>query len=242
MKKSQFVLISLICSSAFAAPTPETKEFEAKGLNSVVVENTSGKVNIAAVDSAKATVVTTKNKFSDKCKITMDRTGTKLVIKVKSTNGLFSNNPCDIDFQVNIPKAVDLDLTVGSGSIAVNGIQGELEFKVGSGDILADGTFKKIDGITGSGKIVLKGLAGPGKLKSGSGQIDLTYGVSSLNGELDLKTGSGDVSILFPKGSRLKTSFKAGVGELSNELGESQAATFKVSMEAGSGNLKIKSY
>ncbi len=220
----------------------ETKEFEAKGLNSVLVENNAGKVAVTATDSQNATVVTTNNKVSDKCKITMDRSGTKLIIKVKSTNSLFSNNQCDVDFQVNVPTAVDLDLIVGSGNITVNGIQGDLTFKVGSGDISADGSFKKIDGVTGSGKIVLKGLAGGGKLKSGSGEIDLTYGVNSLVGELDLKIGSGNASILFPKGTKLKTSFKAGVGELSNGLGESTGAAFKVSMEAGSGNLKIKSY
>jgi hypothetical protein len=47
---------------------------------------------------------------------------------------------------------------------------------------------------------------------------------------------------MFPKGTKVKTSYKAGSGEMSNELGDNPEAAFKVSMKAGSGDLKIKSY
>lgn len=242
MKKYTLALISLVCCSALAAPTSESKDFESKGLSGVFVENTSGKVIVSSVDGAKSTVAATKNKFSDKCKMTIDRSGNKLVIKVEKTSSFFSTEECDVDFQINVAKTVDLDLAVGSGNLTVKGIQGDLVFKVGSGDIFADGAFKKIDGKSGSGKVAIKGLTGGGELKTGSGEIDLTYAVSSLKGELDLKTGSGDVTIMFPKGTKIKTSYKAGSGEMSNELGDNPKAAFKVSMKAGSGDLKIKSY
>ena len=242
MNKYTLVLISLACSSALAAPTPESKDFDSKGLSSVSVENTSGNIAISSMNGTKATVVATKNKFSDRCKMSVDRSGNKLVIKLEKTSSLFSAEECNIDFQVNVPKTVDLDLAVGSGNLTVKGIQGILVFKVGSGDISAEGTFKKIDGKSGSGNIAIKGLTGGGELKTGSGEIDLTYAINSLKGELDLKTGSGNATIKFPKGTKVKTSFKAGSGELSNELGDSPESTFKVSMKAGSGDLKIKSY
>jgi hypothetical protein len=41
-------------------------------------------------------------------------TGNKLVVKVEKTSSLFSTEECDVDFQVNVPKAVDLDLAVVS--------------------------------------------------------------------------------------------------------------------------------
>jgi hypothetical protein len=242
MKKYTLALVSLVFCSALAAAAPETKDFESKGLSGVSVENTSGKVVVSSVDGAKATVVATKNKFSDKCKMTIDRTGNKLVVKVEKTSSRFSTEECDVDFKVNVPKAVDLDLAVGSGDLTVKGIQGDLAFKVGSGDVSADGTFKKIDGKSGSGKVAVKGLTGGGELKTGSGEIDLTYAVSSLKGELYLETGGGDATIMFPKGTKVKTSYKAGSGEMSNELGDNPEAAFKVSMKAGSGDLKIKSY
>lgn len=240
MKIYTLVLTFFVGCSAYAAS--ETKEFDSNGLAIVSVENTSGKVLITAATESKASVVATKNIFSDKCKMTIDRSGTKLVIKVEKTNSFFSKEDCDVDFEVKVPKAVSLNLAIGSGNLTVNGIQGDLAFKVGSGDILADGIFKKIDGKSGSGKIVVNGLTGGGELKSGSGEIDLKYAISSLNGELVIKTGSGDSTILFPKGSKVNTQFNAGSGKLMNELGDNSSAAFKVSMKAGSGDLKIRSY
>lgn len=238
MKKSILILISLIGCASFAAS--ETVEFEAKGLRAVSVDNTTGNVTILTTDGPKATVVATKHKFSDACRMTVDRAGNRLVIKVENT----SNNyyECHVEFQVAVPKEVDLNLVIGSGNLLVNDTQGELAFRVGSSNVLADGTFKKIDGRTGSGNVEVKGLTGGGEVRTGSGEIDLTYVVSSLDGDLDLRTGSGNAIISFPKGSKVKTTFKAGSGELSNELGDDPAATFKVSMTAGSGNLKIKSF
>ncbi len=242
MRKYTLALICLLSSSVFAAPAPEFKEFESKGMSDVLVENTSGKVVITSMDGAKATVIATKNQFSDNCKMTLIRSGNKLVIKLERTSNFVSLEECDVDFQVNVPKTVDLDLATGSGNLTVKGIHGDLAFKVGSGDISAEGIFKKIDGKSGSGKVGVKGLTGGGELKVGSGEINLTYAVSSLKGELDLKTGSSDATILFPKGTKVKTSYEAGMGELSNELGNNPAAVFKVSMEAGSGDLNIKTY
>lgn len=240
MNKVVLILIFLIGCSALA--TSEPKEFEVKDLTGVSVENTSGKVFITETDGSKAYVVATKNKFGDKCKMTVERSGNKLVIKLEKTSSFFSTEECNVDFQVKVPKNVDLNITLGSGNLTVKGIHGDLAFKIGSGDILADGTFRKISGFSGSGKIALRGLIGGGELKTGSGDMDLTYAVASLNGELELKTGSGRTTILFPKGAKIKTNFKAGSGKLSNELGDTPEASFKVSMKTGSGDLNIKSY
>ena len=238
--KFALVLISMISGAAFAAQ--ESKEFESNGINTVLVENTSGNVSISATDANKAAVVATKNRFSDQCKMTVDRSGHKLVIKVEKVSRFFNTEECNVDFQVKVPQSTNLDLTIGSGDLLIKGVQGTLNFKMGSGNISADGNFQKAEGKSGSGKIVLKGLSGGGNIMSGSGDIDLMYASGALKGELDLKTGSGDAIVLFPKGTQVKTSFTAGVGELSNELGDNPRAKFKVSMKAGSGNLKIKSY
>ncbi|MEK6774530.1 MAG: DUF4097 family beta strand repeat-containing protein [Bdellovibrionota bacterium] len=240
MKQLLLIIFFLLSQSTFAET--ENKEFESKGLNEVSVENISGKVTVSAFEGAKASVVATKNKFSDKCKMSIDRSGNKLVLKVEKSGGVFSSDECDVDFEVKVPKAVDLSLNVGSGNMIINGIHGALNFKVGSGNTSADGSFKKIDGMSGSGNVTVKGLNGGGGIKTGSGEINLTFTNKSLKGELDLKAGSGNATLLFPKGSKVKTNFFAGSGQVSNELGDNPNALFLVSMKAGSGNLKIKSY
>lgn len=240
MEKLIIAAACLIAQASFAAP--ETKEFDSKDLNAVSVENTSGQVTISAFEGTKATVAATKNKFSDKCKMTIDRTGNKLVLKVEKTSSLFKSEECDVDFDVKVPKTVDLDLVLGSGNLSIAGIEGALVFKVGSGNMSADGAFKNINGKTGSGKVDIKGLTGGGELKTGSGTIDLKFATSPLKGEFDVKSGSGNTTILFPKGTSVKTSFKTGSGKLVNELGDNPSAPFSVSVKSGSGNLNIKTY
>lgn len=235
-----FITFSFISFTALAGPQ-ESKDFDAKGLNEVSVTNTSGKVTIQAVEGNKAHVTAIKNKFSDRCKLTMDRSGDELTVKVEKS-GFFSSEDCDVDLLVKVPKAVDLDLTIGAGKLAVNGVEGELDFKIGSGNVTAEGLFKEIDGKSGNGRIEIKGLAGGGELKTGAGGIDLTFAQKPLAGALDLKTGSGNATLNFPKGAKVKTDFQAGSGQLSNQLGESENAPFSVSMKAGSGDLKIKTY
>ena len=68
----------------------------------------------------------------------------------------------------------------------------------------------------------------------------MSYKTKPKKGSLDISTGSGNATVFFPVGAEILSDFKAGSGTLYNELGDSSAASFKVKMRAGSGNLKIK--
>lgn len=237
-------LVALSSHATWAAS--ETQEFDSKNLTEVVVENTSGKVFISEDSGPKATVLITKKQFSDQCKVTTDRTsgkgGNKLILKVEQ----ISNSPCEVDFDIKVSKAVNLDLMIGSGNFVIKGIQGALAFKIGSGDLVADGLFKTVTGRSGSGDVEIKGLAGGGELQTGSGDVNLTFADSgvgkTLAGKMDLRTGSGNAEILFPKGTKIKTRFFAGSGHFTNELGDDPGAKFHLSMKAGAGDLKVRSY
>ena len=94
--------------------------------------------------------------------------------------------------------------------------------------------------VAGSGSIDVSGLTGDADLKTGSGDLNVTYKSTPQKGELDIKTGSGDATVFFPSAMKVLTDFKSGSGRIYNELGDFSKASFKVSMKAGSGNLKIK--
>jgi DUF4097 and DUF4098 domain-containing protein YvlB len=235
-----FLFASLMCLSAQAES--ETRTFDSQGLTHLTIQNTSGKTTVSTVDGPQAIVEYTKNTFSDKCSLLIEKKNTTLVLQVKKS-GFFSDADCDIDFNVKVPKAINLDLLVGAGKLSVTGTQGDLNFTLGRGDIVADGSFRKIDGKAGSGTVEIKGLTGGGELKTGSGKINLTFAKEEiLKGELSLKTGSGDATLMFPKSAKIKTNYRAGSGKLVSELSENPDADFEVSMRAGSGNLKIKTY
>jgi DUF4097 and DUF4098 domain-containing protein YvlB len=239
MKFKVLALGALISVNAYA--NTEIKEINASNLSRMELSIQSSQVTIKGIESSIAKVTTTKHKFSDKCELKIEKVGRKLIVAVNKT-GIFALNDCKVDFLVEVPKAIDLELKVGSGQVKIEGIDGELDYLLGSGDLIAEGKFSEIEGKSGSGSVTVKGLTGGGDIKIGSGRLNLTFATTLLKGELDVKTGSGDAELVFPKGSKVRTSFRAGRGELLNELGDVADAPFRVSMKSGSGDLNIKSY
>jgi DUF4097 and DUF4098 domain-containing protein YvlB len=216
----------------------ETKEFYLSEISKVEIKNGSGDVNITAASSGKATVTATKKQFGEHCKLTIDKKGKTLFVEVEKT-GVFKDD-CEIDFDITAPKTVVLDLDSGSGDLKVNGTSGDLSFNVGSGSVDVDAEVKKLEGKSGSGDVSIRGLTTGGNLKTGSGKINLVYNVAPALGELDIKTGSGRAEIVLPKTAKVRTSFTAGSGELTNEFGDTPESKFRISMKAGSGDLQIK--
>lgn len=239
----------VVGSAARAAnpgPVAETVEFDTADLREVVIENTSGNITIGTTEVAKAAVKTLKKNFTENCKLTVEKTGKKLSI-IMGRAKLLSTEICEGDIEVRLPAAAQkarlaLALQLGSGEISISKVTAAVDFKIGSGKFFADGVFFKVDGLTGSGNVNIRGLTGDTTVKTGSGDISLQWDKSPTKGNVDLKVGSGNAVLLFPKGTKLKSSFSAARGELVNEIGDNPKSDFRVKMTAGSGNLAIKAY
>jgi DUF4097 and DUF4098 domain-containing protein YvlB len=220
----------------------ELTEFESKDLKAISISALEGKISLQADDGPKASVSVTKNKFSEHCKLSIENKEHKLQIKVEKSPRFFSLEDCDVNFEIKMPKKSDADIKLGSGALTVKGLEGELRYEIGSGEVKADGNFTSLNGKSGSGPVSITGLNGGGTLKSGSGALNITFENKPAKGNLDIQSGAGDTSLSLPKGSKIKTSFIAGSGKLTNDLGDSADAGYMISVKTGSGNLKIKSH
>ena len=236
------ILACLFSLSVAVAAVPEIQEFDSKGLNGLLLKNTSGNTVITSTDQPQLRVEVMKKKFTDSCQLTIERSDHQLLIQVQKKRSSVFFQECEVDFRIQVPKKTNLVLTQGSGDLEIQGLHGELEFNLGSGNIVAEGSFAKLKGRTGSGDVTMKGLTGGGKIATGSGDINLKWIVSPSAGELDLQTGSGSATVAFPRGSKVRSQLRAGSGKLTNELGDSPNAAFQVLMQAGSGDLMVKSY
>lgn len=239
----KFLFLGLLLTApySFAANTT-TQEFESSGLTQVQVENLSGHISVSPSATNKTTVTATQIKFSDKCRMRIEKNTNKLFVKVEKTGLFHTGNDCEVNFDIKTAKTINIDVLSGSGDLNVTGLQGDLEFKIGSGNVAADGEFHHLVAKSGSGNIAVNGLTGGGDLKVGSGDISLKFKNQKPEGLLDIKTGSGNAVIAFPKGAQIKANLVAASGNLSNDLGSNPKADFSVSMKSGSGNLKIQSY
>lgn len=257
MKNQKLLLTLLVFSPGFAFAGPESQEFNTQGLEKIRVKNMSGDIKVSPSKDEKVHVSPDKVNFEKDCRLKMRRSGKKFYIRTKKT-GWFSHSKCQVNFKIQVPQSIALDFKNGSGNIDVNGRHGKVEFSLGSGEANVKGQIQKLVGETGSGSmkvngkiddlelksgngsITVTGKVREAELKTGSGDINVTYQTPPKNGKLEVNTGSGDAIIQLPAKSKVVTSLKSGNGDISNELGDSPDASFKISMKTGSGDLKIK--
>ena len=230
------VLLLVLTPAALWADTV-SREFDAAGLNSLSVINTSGDINISVSNSGKALVIANKIRFPEGCNLEMERSGGELSVETKAG---WSGGSCRVHFDIKIPEAVSVDLKNGSGDVDVGGTNGPIDFKLGSGDIKIKGQVTDLDGSNGSGNVNVSGLVGSVNLKMGSGDIKLEYPSPPDRGNVKIKNGSGDTTIIFPEGSVILTDLTTGSGRIFNEIGDTAGAPFRVTVQSGSGKLSVR--
>ncbi|RVX38163.1 putative adhesin [Nonomuraea polychroma] len=125
---------------------------------------------------------------------------------------------CSVDYEIEVPKGLAVDLDSGSGNITLRALTGDIDVHVGSGDVDAtDLAGKKVVAEAGSGNVELKYTTAPAsaQLKAGSGDIVLNVPDGAYDVRTD--TGSGDetVSVKNDGSSPNKISLTAGSGNVS---------------------------
>lgn len=213
-----------------------TKTFDAAA-RKLELKNGSGNIKVNASNDGKTQVSANPIKVDKNCRIIMEQEGDTL--NVMATHEGTSSGDCKVDFTIDLPKAVDVKLSMGSGSASFKGIKGDFIYATGSGDIEYEGEVSRIEGSSGSADVRVKGLLGSGAVTTGSGSLHFTYIMPPVRGALSIKSGSGDVTIALPGESKIKTGFRAGSGELSNAFTETADAGFVIQSKSGSGDLKI---
>lgn len=230
-------LLALFCCQVTFAQT-EIKEFDAKTVHSFGLENLNGNVKIQGGNEEKVVITADKTEFTKSCRLEFKQKGTELDVKV-SRKGVFKKSECTVNFTVLLPKVVELDIETGSGNITIAGTKGDVDFKLGSGKIVIDSDIHELDGAGGSIEAELKSLSGKTEIKLGSGSVKAAYAALPVNGAFELKSGSGNVTLTLPADAKIQTDFLSVGGKLTNEIGDTKDAGFKVKVVSGAANLHI---
>lgn len=116
---------------------------------------------------------------------------------------------------VRLPRDAAIDVTTGSGDVEIDGMDARVKAESGSGDL---GVFTRgpVDLSTGSGNVRAGGTAG--HVYTGSG--DVVFDVDpAASGTLRLRTGSGDVRVVLPRGLGVRIDASTGSGEIALSAG-----------------------
>ncbi|UBU15691.1 DUF4097 family beta strand repeat-containing protein [Nonomuraea gerenzanensis] len=127
---------------------------------------------------------------------------------------------CSVDYKIEVPKGLSVDLDAGSGNLTLRNLTGQIDLHAGSGDVDATGL---------AGKKVYADV--------GSGNLDLTY--TAAPDAAELKTGSGDITLNVPDGAYdVKTD--VGSGDTNVTVKKDAGSAHRLSLSAGSGDITVK--
>jgi len=147
-----------------------------------------------------------------------------------SDHSLFNN--ISIDYDINVPADVALNLHSGSGDIQVDNVGRFLAATTGSGNVRARGTHGSTDLESGSGELTLEDAGGGDvKAKTGSGDIR----IHGFNGSFNARTGSGDIEAYghLQNGGMIMT----GSGDVKLQL--TPDSKFTLEAATGSGDIRV---
>ncbi len=134
-----------------------------------------------------------------------------------------------IDYTIEAPASVMLELNSGSGDVTDDGVGSHARLRTGSGDIRAHGLTGGFAASTGSGNIVIDS-GGSGDVRADTGSGDIT--LRGVAGALRASTGSGNLHL----GGNPTSGWYITTGSGDVELHPGQAS-FTLDAHTGSGDI-----
>lgn len=121
---------------------------------------------------------------------------------------------------VTVTEAEDVRLETASGDVRVDEVRGEASLKSVSGDVKAGRVGGPLNASTVSGDLRVGSADGGGSASAVSGDIDLA---AVREGEVEVRTVSGDVTVGIRQGSRVHVDVTTVSGDLRSELALDEA-------------------
>ncbi|MFD4654075.1 DUF4097 family beta strand repeat-containing protein [Kitasatospora sp. NPDC058444] len=123
----------------------------------------------------------------------------------------FADFGCGAEIELEVPAATELSGSVGSGSVQVEGLSGDVRMELTSGQLLLFDTSGDVSAHATSGQVRGTGLSMRRvTAKVGSGSVNL--GFAKAPRDVDATATSGSVELTVPKGSRYVVSSEIGSG------------------------------
>ncbi|GAA3201332.1 hypothetical protein GCM10010486_84130 [Nonomuraea roseoviolacea subsp. carminata] len=129
---------------------------------------------------------------------------------------------CGVDYKVEIPKGLQVDLDAGSGDMTLRSLTGPLDLTADSGDIVGNGLGgKKVVAAAESGNINLRYAAAPDsvELSADSGDVALTVPDGAYDVSTKVDSGDEHISVKDDNSSPRKLSLTADSGDITVSAG-----------------------
>jgi DUF4097 and DUF4098 domain-containing protein YvlB len=250
----------------------EEKPFAVTGKPEVTLTTFDGSIQIRPWDKSEVLVVIEKRALDkdavDTISVDARQDGNRIVIDVKAPrhDGFLHSHHRSAKLIVSMPANADVRAKSGDGSIDVEDITGQLELRSGDGAIrgrrlggdmlvhTGDGSIRleEVKGAlrmsTGDGNIAANGTFSSLSARSGDGRVRITAeSGSESNGDWDITTGDGSVTLALPEGFNAEIDAHTGDGRvhlqdlsLTNVTGQLGRRSVRGRLGAGGSMVRVR--
>jgi hypothetical protein len=197
----------------------------------------SGRVTITASEGSEVVIDAVRRAPRDRLnRITLDihTDGSNAVVvdanhRQRSWYTFAGNNVVETDFDIKVPRRTNLDLSVFSAPVSVDGVEGS----------------HKVNSF--SSRLSLMDVTGSIRAHSFSGPVTIRAKAWEPNQTVDVDTFSGSIELHVPENARGTVSFNSFSGQLNSELPltlhSSGRRSFKAELGGGDGGtLRFKTF
>ena len=224
----------------------EEKRFAVNGAPDLRLTTFDGAIEVRGTDSSEVLVEIEKRgptrEAVDELRVEATQEGRRIDVEVKRPSRestVFGMNvSTSAKLIVSVPKHSAVLARTGDGAIRIEGVEGKLELRSGDGSIRVSDVKGELVLNTGDGSINVDHAEGRLTLETGDGGVNVEGNLSvvrmhtgdgsivyradsatRMEGDWDISTGDGSVSIYLPAGFNADLDAHTGDGRIRNELG-----------------------
>ena len=237
------LLLGLVAAAAPARADEWSRQYSLKGRPDLHVTTDDGSVRVETGDAShvEARVDTVGWKIdADGVTVTENQTGDRVDIEVRVPQRQwgFGGFHRSIKVTLRVPRAADLEVRTGDGSVEVAPVSGRIRVSTGDGSITADGLSGEVRLHTGDGSIRATHLDGRLEADTGDGHMN----VEGRFDVIDLRTGDGGIEANVARGSKVAGawSLRSGDGGITLRLPDDLSADLDAHTGDGSIDLDLQ--
>ena len=201
------------------------------------VKSFSGRVTITATDGSDVAIDAVRRAPRGRLdRVTLDihSEGSRTVVvdanhRERSWYEFSGNNVVETDLDIKVPRRADLDISVFSAPVTVNGVEGSHKLH------------------SFSARMTLNDVAGPISAHSFSGPVEISEKVFEGSQTIDVQTFSGGIDVRVPESARAAISFRSFSGHLDSDIplkirtGSRRSLVAELG-DGGGGELRFKTF
>jgi hypothetical protein len=215
-----------------------SETIDAEGLSMIDIDNTIGRVVVTGTDTDQITIVA---RVSDGLRATGNShrvAGDRL--EIRGTCPLFGSMWCSVDYRIEVPAGIDLDIDVDDDGVEVVDMRGALTIDNDNGSIEILGADGPLRATTDNGSIHATGVRSETvSADSDNGSVQIVMVTPSQ--QLQATTDNGSVTVVLPNTpDAYAVNVGTDNGRVRNDVRTDPASTRTITLTSDNGNVTVR--